>query len=61
MVVPTDTLKFTLDTVLTLVLLKAWVTSVRCSVFRFAVAPIVAVDDWAVDDVLEDAPFASFF
>src|SRR3712207_3479479 len=56
MVVPTDTLKFTFDTVLTLVLLKACVTSVRCSVPRLATAfvevPEVVFDDAEVDDVL---------
>src|SRR3712207_4937718 len=56
MVVPTDTLKLTLDTVFTLVLLKACVTSERCTVFRLAVAPDAVLDEGSVVEVLADAP-----
>ncbi len=55
MVVPTETLKFTFETVFTLVLVKARVTSERCSVFRFATAldEETRVDE-AEDDVLDE-------
>src|SRR5690349_4318111 len=52
MVVPTDTLKVTFETVLVLVLLNACVTSVRCSVFRLATAFVEVFDEVEVDDVL---------
>jgi len=47
--------------VFTLVLLKAWVTSERCSVFRFAVAPAVVFEDAELEDVLDDAPAVLLF